>query len=382
MRFSFLRAIDQWIGGTLLHIFAWPLRLFGKFLPAPCEAKPRHVFLKLKGGGSLMIALPALLGLRQQYPQAEFILVCAREAKIYAELTGLFDCFILIEDSSFLALARSGLKALHACLRASLCVDLEPNSTLASAFTMLSYAVERIGFVAEKSSARAAAYSKVIAFDATAPIYPYYDQICTILGAVPATIQKCGQKILATLPPPTLPKFTQKTVGLAAFTSDFAQERMMPPAIWGALLKQAYDDEPLRLVIFGATHNKDKAENMRAILQKSFPSASILNEAGTGSLAQAASNMKTCDEIWSIDSGLLHIARILGIPTRSFWGPTQPQQRLRPMPELKEIVRYRPFSCAPCVPYANHPPCGGYNLCMISMAQDHPDLHTAWANTK
>jgi ADP-heptose:LPS heptosyltransferase len=85
-----------------------------------------------------------------------------------------------------------------------------------------------------------------------------------------------------------------------------------------------------------------------------------------------------CDEIWAVDSGLLHIARLLGIASRSFWGPTMPSQRLRPIEGLREQVRYRPFICSPCVQAAGRPPCGGYNLCMISMAEESPDLLPSW----
>jgi ADP-heptose:LPS heptosyltransferase len=70
------------------------------------------------------------------------------------------------------------------------------------------------------------------------------------------------------------------------------------------------------------------------------------------------------DELICIDSALLHFARLLGIPTISFWGPTDPASRLRVSEFNRDEIHYHKLPCSPCVHVAQEPPCRGDNLCM------------------
>jgi ADP-heptose:LPS heptosyltransferase len=378
MTLPFLRGIDRWIGTFLLYALGLPCRLFSMMWPAPVEQRPRIVLLKPKGGGSLIIALPALTGLRRQYPQAEFILVCTQEARIYAELTGLFDRYQMIDDETPVALALSGLRALRACFHATVCIDLEHNSVFAGLFTLMLCAGQSIGLVKPEQPGRALAYVTSLSFNPAAPIYIYYEQICEMLGGVPPAPEDCRAATLALLPPAVVDDSDMLTVGIAPFTSGFAPERMMPFATWAMLLRNAYSEVPLRLLIFGAPRNEAAARELASLLQRDIPYLVPVNLCGQCTLGQSAATLAHCDELWAVDSGLLHIARLLGVSTRSFWGPTQPLQRLRPVPGLKETIAYRPFLCSPCVQSAGQPPCGGNNLCMITMTEDQPDLQPSW----
>ncbi len=377
MPLIFLRMFDRWVGGFLLFALGWPVGALSHFLSPTGRAKPRFVFLKLKGGGSLIIAMPALLGLRRAFPDSEFVLVCASEARIYAEMTGVFDRLIVIDDSSLWVLMRSGFAALRDCFRVSCCIDIEPNSLLAALFTMMTCATRRIGFVKPSQPARRRAYSDALAFDALAPIYIYYDEICVLLGGVVTSTQETGAMLRSHLPAPLPVAAAGKTIAIAAFTSDFARERMMPVQTWVALLQRAYT-EPVNFLIFGAATDQYAAQFLTQALQTTMPACTIFNLAGAGNLAQAVARLALCDEIWAVDSGLLHLGRALGVPTRSFWGPTKPTQRLRPSSDLLESVYYRPFACSPCVQIASGAPCRGQNICMSSMAEENPDLHPAW----
>jgi len=143
-------------------------------------------------------------------------------------------------------------------------------------------------------------------------------------------------------------------------------------------LRKAYGAAPVRILVSGAARNKHAAQQLCEEIQSALPGAHILNLAGAGTLTDAAAQLAICDEIWAVDSGMLHIARLLGLACRSFWGPTMPAQRLRPMEGLQEQVFYRPFLCSPCIQTDAAPPCGGYNICMISMDQESPDLRPSW----
>jgi ADP-heptose:LPS heptosyltransferase len=68
----------------------------------------------------------------------------------------------------------------------------------------------------------------------------------------------------------------------------------------------------------------------------------------------------------TIDSGPLHIARKLGLPTVSIWGPTDPMNYIKIAAghEKRHLYIYNKVSCSPCVHHYEKLPCGGNNTCM------------------
>jgi ADP-heptose:LPS heptosyltransferase len=68
----------------------------------------------------------------------------------------------------------------------------------------------------------------------------------------------------------------------------------------------------------------------------------------------------------TIDSGPLHIARKLGLPTVSVWGPTDPLSYIKiPVAQVKRhLFVYNKVACSPCVHHHEQLPCGGNNVCM------------------
>ena len=334
----------------------------------------RIIFLKLKGGGSLLVAFPSLLGIRKAAPKARLTLVCTPETKVYAELLNLFDDYCLIDDRSLLSLIQSAIKSLIICQRAALCVDLEVNSVLASVFAVLTMAARRIGFVKPEEKYRAEAYTDALAFNVYAPIYIYYDQVAQLLDATVESISECRahMNVMSDL------KASQHVLGLSAFTSDFAQERMMPNEVWAQLLQHDCTSDIKEIRIFGSLKNKPRADMLAAQLRQNLPHMEITNQSGLHTLNETLRDISHCAVFWSIDSGLLHIARLLGVPCRSFWGPTHPAQRLRPLDGYSEQTNYLNFVCSPCVHISDGPPCRGNNLCMKSMTTIDPDTMPLW----
>ncbi len=382
MNLKFLRKLDRWVGPSLLHILGPTLRVLQSVFPSiaspPLAQLRGHIVcLKLKGGGSLLIAYPALLGIRQAAPQAKMTLICTLETKVYAELLGIFDDYCLIDDHSAITLARSSAQALQRCNRAFLFIDLEINSVLASVFSILTMATRRIGLVKAEELYRAAAYTDAIALNTHAPIYVYYDQIAQLLKCRPATITECRDK-MRIVPRASSNDGQAGTLGLTPFTSEFAPERMMPAEVWGKLMLRDLPPTTRTIRIFGSQKNQPRAILLMAELVKLLPGIEIINLCGLHSLTETLHEIAKCDMIWSTDSGLLHIVRLLGIPCRSFWGPTNPAQRLRPIDNLIETTAYLNFVCSPCVHLADGPPCKGDNRCMKAMADPLPNIFPLW----
>ena len=375
MPFRILRLLDK-ILGTILFFALVPLcSLIQRFAPAKLTTIPSTItVMKLHGGGSILVAMPALLGIRKKFPQATMALICTQETKKFAELTGIFDKFIVINSSSFGKLLLSGVAALSSCYRHDVFLDMEPHSTLAALFTPLTFAARRVGFVKAGEMHRAKGYTTPIYFNLNAPIYAFYEQAASTLGVEPATMEEC-QNVLRSKCENITPVLTETharpAIYASAFTSSLSPERMMSAPQWVAqFAKQFGKTQPFTLILGGGSEETMVTNNFAAKLKVAFPSVTILVTCGTRSLRESMADINSVDEFWGVDSGPLHIARLLGKNCTSFWGPSNPAYRLRPVLGLEEKVFYRALPCSPCVHLSTVSPCKGDNQCMKKLFSD------------
>ena len=92
--------VDRIFGPWLVVLLRPLAQLAGKLLGRDHSSAPRGeiVFIKLLGGGSLLIALPALLGVRRRYPNLSLTLVCGSPVAPFARLIGIFDRMEVMND--------------------------------------------------------------------------------------------------------------------------------------------------------------------------------------------------------------------------------------------------------------------------------------------
>lgn len=93
-----------------------------------------------------------------------------------------------------------------------------------------------------------------------------------------------------------------------------------------------------------------------------------LNLAGLTSLSETASVIQKSSLLVSGDSGVLHIAVGLGIPTVSLFGPGR-ARKWAPQGE-HHIVISKGLPCSPCTTFGNTPPCPNNNCCMRDITVD------------
>jgi ADP-heptose:LPS heptosyltransferase len=79
-------------------------------------------------------------------------------------------------------------------------------------------------------------------------------------------------------------------------------------------------------------------------------------------------------ELLCVDSALLHFARLMGTPTTSYWGPSDPRTLLRPNASGADEIHYQKITCSPCVHLTRTAPCNGNNLCMRLACNPQADV--------
>jgi ADP-heptose:LPS heptosyltransferase len=88
--------------------------------------------------------------------------------------------------------------------------------------------------------------------------------------------------------------------------------------------------------------------------------------AGQTTLSQLAGLLSCCDLFLTNDTGALHIAAALDVPTVALFGPGDPV-KVRPL-SARALVFHHPISCSPCqVQYTDK--CRD-NLCMQMISVD------------
>lgn len=93
-------------------------------------------------------------------------------------------------------------------------------------------------------------------------------------------------------------------------------------------------------LLFGGPREKDFADQM--VLKSD---QKIVSAAGRLTLRQTMALIKRCDLFITLDSGPLHIAQALGVPTIALFGPSDPQVT---GPLGPSIIIKNEFECSPC----------------------------------
>src|ERR1043165_2673731 len=99
MHLRTLRHLDNYVGRLLIAALRPATMLLGAILRRDheLEAGKEVVWVKMLGGGSLLLAMPMLLGFRRAHPNTRMVLITTPSVKPFAELAGLFDEYRVID---------------------------------------------------------------------------------------------------------------------------------------------------------------------------------------------------------------------------------------------------------------------------------------------
>lgn len=373
MNIARLKKIDYFAGHFLIAVIR-PFILFANQFIRRDHLLVVHrqlVIIKIFGGGSLLIALPALRALRKRYPNQCFTLVSTPAVKAFAELMGIFDRYCIIDTSGTTGFLRSCLRTLATIWRADAILNLEIHSKLTTVFAFCSAARNRIGFYMAANNWQRGITTHLFYYNFTSPIYHCYSHIAEAFGADPEAVEQTRSHFFEHngLVFPVRNKGTSQLakIGIAPFCSELGREREFSAEEWISVLNPYLQESAKKtsIAIFGGPSDRERAQMLMQVFQQQFVDFCIINLAGKLSLLDSTKVLCELEVLFTIDSGLNHLARLIGVNRLvSFWGPTDPTTRLIPIDSLDERVVYRKLFCSPCIHIIEPPPCRGNNLCM------------------
>jgi heptosyltransferase-2 len=115
-----------------------------------------------------------------------------------------------------------------------------------------------------------------------------------------------------------------------------------PAARWAALADLLADQDDSECVLVGGPSEKRKCEEV-AQLSRVRP----LIAAGETSIAQLIALLSLCDAFAGNDSGAMHVAAALDLPTVGIFGSTSPE-RTSPRGSQARVIYHR-IECSPCL---------------------------------
>lgn len=364
--------IDYYFGGFLHAVLRVPTIALGKLLKRDHELGPvkEIAVLKLLGGGSLVIAYPALLALRRLPHIERLTLITSEAIAPFGESLGIFDEIVVVRvEKGLVTLGLDSLAAFRRLFRHDAIVDLEIHSRLSTVFSLLTAARNRVGFFTTFSFWRRYLNTHLLFCNITNGIYSFYDQIAMIFGATPVDLRECAEEFRRSLGPAQAFDTPAYRIALAPTCSGLSRERMLRPEDWPGLIAKRIEGleatQPVALHMLGAPADRPELETMKGLLTERFGDrVSIHNHAGETKLKDSVRILAAMNEALCVDSALLHFNRLLGQRTVSFWGPTDPRTLLRGTDRGIDEIHYTKIPCSPCVHLSAQPPCKGQNICM------------------
>lgn len=371
--FAAKRRLDLLLGEPLCVVLNLLARLLGRILRRDHTVGPdlRCIYVvKLVGLGSVVNATPLLRALRTRFADARLVFVGFEGlAPLLKRLPEVDECVLLRDRRLGLLVCDTLRLAARAWReRPELVLDLEVHSRASTVLTTLTAARNRAGFVHSTAMFRQGLYTHLLYFNRWAHIVDCYLQLGRLLGAT-------GDNAALTRPELCEADRREADEWLAAHqiaadgafvavnpnVGELCEERRWPPERFARASEELVALGHGPLVLIGAPSEAAQNEHVLAALGDETR-AHVHQAAGRLSLGGTLALLSRARLLLTNDSGPLHLAAALGVPTVSLWGPGLPQT-FEPR-EGRHRVVYRPVYCSPCLYMVDSVPCQGNNVCM------------------
>ena len=370
MKLQYKRRLDFILGNFLVAINLAAAKVLGFILRRnhTIEKKPNNiVFIKMLGLGSVFLASNAILAVRKRYPNARVLLITGLGIKPGLDPIGLFDKIWEIRDQNFFVLIKDSLRIFFRLWRMKKLwvADLEVYSKLTTVFALWTCAINRFGFILNPVRFRIDMNTHNVYFNQFINVEENYIRLAEEMGAT-ATENFYLEKFL---PENRKGEVYYPYIVINNTCSDLSPERKCPETILSVVCKWILANTNYKIAFAGAPSDKGNISNF---INSKFNKEEVLktkNIAGEFSFENYYSFLyHECAVILTIDSAPLHIAKKLGIPTLTLWGPTNPLSRINS--DSRNDFYYLAKDCSPCVHHTEILPCKGDNICMKHMQED------------
>lgn len=373
-----MRIIDYFLGGAIcLALDA--CALVGRLFVRHNEPKQVRKILVTKylGMGSILLATPTMRELKNAYPDCKLVFLTFERNAAFARHISLIDEVRSVRTSSFSALACDLIRLLPELRRErfDLVLDLEFFARFSTIVSFLSGGVMRIGYYLPKMW-RGDLLTHLIHFNPYRHVTEVFASQLAPLGLTvtdfsltPPTVDDTARITIESLLHSYGVAPEEKLIVVNINASDLSRERCWPVEYFASLVCAIAEHRGRRLILVGSADEAPHVDRLYNSLPEHVRST-VLNVAGKLTIGEFIALLKAVQLCISNDSGPLHIAAALGIPTVSFFGPETPS--LYGPVGKNHTVFFAGLYCSPCLNVFNakRAMCNGDNLCMQAISHE------------
>ncbi|MDD5129852.1 MAG: glycosyltransferase family 9 protein [Candidatus Omnitrophica bacterium] len=375
MKIKYLRWLDKYLG----FLFIIPLSIFKIFSRKSRLTDTRKInkilIIKFWGFGSIVLAYDFFQAIRQKHPDAYLCVLTLKQNSQIFELAGLFDRIIGIDIKNIFSFGCNIIKVILELRKQSFDVsfDFEFTSRFSAIVSCLINAKRSVGFDYD-GVWRGKFFSDVLHFQEDKKLRVSYLEMSRLIGGdsdfafAPLQLQiENEQKVIVDnlLKEESLDEL-ESFIGININASELSLLRRWPKEYFVILAEELINLYSLHIIFLGSKDDLEYVDSAIGLIHQK-KKAYVHDFSGRLSLTQMAYLMGKFKLFISNDSGPLHLAAYLKIPTVSFFGPETP---LIYGPEGdKDIVFYKNLSCSPCMRVRNykHAKCQNHQYCLVEI---------------
>ncbi len=317
----------------------------------PTNRVERILFLCLQGLGNLLLAEPAIAAARARHPEATVTVLVRR--RTYMELIAAHPAVnevVTLSPMTLLALRHRRFGRSYTCFPA--------NDYRFDLITHVVAARRRVGhrYPARKRLRLPGAYTRTVAVAPVDDVQQNLNLVAPNLDARPPRLAVAP----VAAPTPLL------GIHPGSSTTHRMALKRWPAGHFRGLIERALGERPdLTVWLFAGPEEGELAASIAAGLGERVEVVTHLP------LAEVAQHIAACTCFLANDSGLMHLAAAVGVPTVGLFGPTDPA---RTAPRGHIALQAKGVDCAPCWPLrgvGRRPPCPhAEQLCMIQLTPE------------
>ena len=348
-----MQTIDKYVGALICDLLSLLNRVRRLFPVGDKAARPvkKVALLKFWGMGTIIVAAPSLRSLRKKYPGAEIVFVTFRNNTDIVSMLSIADRTIGIRiKNGPAAFLKDTLAALLALRRESVDVlyDLEFFTRFSAIVSFLSGAPERIGFYSWDIR-RGDLHTNNVSFNR---YWHMSENFRNLLGVEPPSPgfrlpvnipADAGEFVHHQMDEQKIPRDNFICVNVNAAVA-FGWERRWEGKRFAELTDRLIEEYGVNAIFIG---DRSEREYVAGVIAAGKKQGYLHNWSGSTNAAQLAALFGESRMLVSNDTGPLHLAAALGVPTVSFFGSDTPV--LYGPQGGQHLIFYRNIDCSPCV---------------------------------
>lgn len=365
MKISVIRKIDCYLGPVICRLLLFLRYISGRnsmTQKRTCVEDCRNILvIKFFGMGTILLASPALRALKGKYPNSRItILTLSRNREICGLLPSI-DRVLCLELNNMLSFMISFTKTMFIVRKEGYDVvfNLEFTTYFSALVTLLVTLMNKriisIGFQSPIKW-RNKAHDINVSFDHSRHITKIFGKVVKSIGVddfepsfesekafLLERMDKeyverlfCDNEVLAK---------ADQIVCVNINAGDLCAHRKWPRGYFASVVSELVDRQGIAVVLIGGNNDMRYVSEFRGLIK---PSCKIVDVSGETNIKKLIAILSKCDLLITNDSGPLHLAQSIEVPTISFFGPETPYL-YGPIDTTRHFVFYTDLHCSPCL---------------------------------